>query len=219
MLPLRELFDDRVALRIEPIGEPNIDRLPAEERALVAKAVPKRIREFCAGRTLARRMLADVGRPVASILRGPNGAPSWPPGVRGSITHAGAWVGVAISTSPEVLGVGLDIEDGSPLHSKYWHVIMTEEDMSHLDAVGASDRERIAKVMFSAKEAAYKAQHAITETFLAFSAMDIRIAANERSFVATFHQSVSPFAVGDEIEGSIARFDGNVATAVTLDTR
>jgi len=56
---------------------------PAEEAA-IARAVPKRRREFTTGRACARAALAKLGLPPAPIVPGLRGAPQWPAGVTGS---------------------------------------------------------------------------------------------------------------------------------------
>jgi 4'-phosphopantetheinyl transferase EntD len=67
-------------------GSPGTGLFP-EEITLVARATEKRRREFTAGRECARAALAGLGLAAVPILRGYRGAPQWPDGVVGSITH------------------------------------------------------------------------------------------------------------------------------------
>src|SRR5258708_8108427 len=67
------------------------------EESLVAKAVPKRRREFTAGRNCARRALAQLGYPDFALLAGSHGQPLWPPGIAGSITHCDDYCAVAVA--------------------------------------------------------------------------------------------------------------------------
>ena len=60
----------------------------AGEEWLIDRAVESRRREFITGRRCARRALADLGFPLAPILRGPNREPLWPAGVVSSITRS-----------------------------------------------------------------------------------------------------------------------------------
>lgn len=209
-----ELFDARVRLCIEPIGEPDLATLPAEEQALVAKAVPKRVREFVAGRTLARRMLSDAGIPDQPLLRTEHGAVPWPRGVQASISHCGPWVGVAMTTDPSICGLGLDIEEAKPLEEKYWHVILTDDDLGHLESWAPDQRQRVAKRVFGAKEAAYKAQYPTSQQFLPFSAMWIQVAADQKSFEAHFRVDAAPWRAGDVLHGRFATLGEHVVTAV-----
>jgi len=208
------LFDARVRLCIEPIGDPDPSVLPPQEQALIAKAVPKRRREFAAGRLLARRMLGELGLPAGPLLRTEHGAVPWPSGVQASISHCGPWVGVAMTTDPGITGLGLDIEEAKPLEAKYWHVILTEDDTCHLETWPEQTRERVAKRMFGAKEAAYKAQYPTSGQFLPFSAMWIAVGPGLDRFEATFRQDADPWRTGDVLRGRFATMDGHVVTSV-----
>ena len=72
-----------------------------EERGAVAKAVPKRVAQFTAGRVCARRALAQLGNtePVP-ILMGEDRAPQWPAGYVGSISHTDTSVSYTHLTLP-----------------------------------------------------------------------------------------------------------------------
>ena len=59
---------------------------PEEER-VVANAVAARRRDYTTVRTCARACLERLGYPPVPILPGVGGAPSWPAGVQGSMTH------------------------------------------------------------------------------------------------------------------------------------
>lgn len=58
-----------------------------QECAFIARATESRRREFATARSCARAALARLGRLPAPVLPGPGGAPQWPDGVTGSITH------------------------------------------------------------------------------------------------------------------------------------
>ncbi|MBV1858369.1 MAG: 4'-phosphopantetheinyl transferase superfamily protein [Nannocystaceae bacterium] len=214
---MEDLFDARVRLCIERIGEPDPSVLPAQEQALIAKAVPKRRREFTAGRLLARRMLAEFGVPDQPLLRGEHGAVPWPVGIQASISHCGPRVGVAMTNAPEISGVGLDIELAAPLDEKYWHVILTERDMCHLESWPKQTRPEVAKRIFGAKEAAYKAQYPTSGLFLPFSAMWVAAEPGLTGFEATFLQDAPPWAVGDVLAGRFSTLGEHVVTAVVAE--
>ncbi|MEM6296393.1 MAG: 4'-phosphopantetheinyl transferase superfamily protein [Myxococcota bacterium] len=216
---MRDLFDARVTCTVAPIGEPDVEALPEAERALVAKAVPKRIREFCAGRTLARRMLGELGRPTEALLRGAEGSVRWPQGVQGSISHSGPWVGVALTLDPSIAGLGLDIEDATGLTEKHWRIILTGEDKCHLESWPQEARPRIAKKMFGAKEAAYKAQFPQSQMYLPFSAMWIAVSRDETSFEATFRQDAAPYRTGDVLRGRFATLQAHLISTVIAEAR
>ena len=87
---------------------------PAEEAA-IARAVAKRRSEFATGRACARAALAKLGLPPVPIVPGLRGAPQWPAGVTGSITHCAGYRASAVARLTDVAGIGLDAEPNDAL--------------------------------------------------------------------------------------------------------
>ena len=195
--------------------------LTAREAELMARAVPKRRREYTAGRVLARRAAERLGLGSIEVIAGADRAPRWPAGVVGSITHTRGHVAVALARAETVRGVGLDVEQATPLEDRLWDMICTGEDRAMLARHG-DDRWLLAKAVFSAKEAAYKAQYALTAEFLGFSAMHIELGplaeGAEGTFVATFRQNAGDhFRTGDRLQGRWRRTGSLLATAVVIE--
>ena len=84
---------------------PGVTLFPEEEDA-VARAVDKRRQEFTTARACARAALASLGFAPVPIVRGPGGAPPWPPGVVGSLTHCAGYRGCAIGRAADVAAIG-----------------------------------------------------------------------------------------------------------------
>lgn len=81
-------------------------RLLAPERALAAHFGRTRTREFATGRALLRALVgADVPITIAA-----NRSPSMPDGVVGTLAHDDEIAVAAVSTSPAVRALGIDIE-------------------------------------------------------------------------------------------------------------
>jgi enterobactin synthetase component D len=78
----------------------------------LGRALPARRREFLAGRYCARLALGALlpGGPLPDVERGADGAPLWPEGIVGSITHAGSLVSAAAARTADVRGIGIDTE-------------------------------------------------------------------------------------------------------------
>jgi hypothetical protein len=93
---------------------PGAALFPAEE-AIVAGAVDKRRREFTTARNCARNALAKLGVPPAPILTRERGAPQWPVGMVGSITHCAGYRAAAVARARDILTVGVDAEPNEPL--------------------------------------------------------------------------------------------------------
>jgi hypothetical protein len=94
----------------EAFGDlPRVVLFPDEE-AVISNAVDKRRNEFATARACARDALAKLGMPPVPIVPGLRGAPQWPPGVVGSITHCAGYRASAVARDRDVVTVGLDAE-------------------------------------------------------------------------------------------------------------
>lgn len=89
--------------------------LHPEEEVVVARAVEKRRREFTAVRACARRAMARLGVPPQPILPGERGAPRWPEGLRGSMTHCDGYRAAALVRATDLASLGIDAEPHGPL--------------------------------------------------------------------------------------------------------
>jgi 4'-phosphopantetheinyl transferase EntD len=217
---IERLFPEaNIAVEEGPIvvSAPDIDALKPSERPAIARAVDKRQREFIAGRVMARAACARLGVEDADIPQAEDRSPLWPSGLVGSITHTKTWCAAAVARQSDYLGLGIDIEADEPLKEPLWSKILTESELNALLKRPALERGSFAKLVFCAKEAAYKAQHAITKTFLGFDAMTITADTNNDAFVARFTQSVGDaFKADQELAGRYGRADGLLAAAVLI---
>lgn len=174
--PLTALFDDpQVRLSSSPVDPLAIDGLTEAERALIARAIDKRKFEFATARQLARALLRELARPAVEILNGEDRAPSWPEGVAGSITHCDTRVLVAMTERARGT-VGVDIEHRQGLARELWKTVFSKSEVARLDAhFDDASRGRMALVLFSAKEALYKAQYPITRKFMGFHELEVEL--------------------------------------------
>jgi enterobactin synthetase component D len=122
------------------------------------RAVPTRQREFVAGRRCAAAAMARLGQTSNGLPIGTNGAPVWPGGVVGSITHTDRIVCAAAALAGDAAGLGIDIE---PVLSpdRLAHVerrVATRAEIAGLAAQTRLDRVTVLTLAFSAKEAVYK---------------------------------------------------------------
>lgn len=195
----------------------DLSLLHPEEAATMAKAVDKRRREFTAGRVLARRAMAELGVPEATLLNGEDRAPIWPSEVTGSITHTHTWCAAALAHASDIRGVGLDVERNMPLKPDVLDAILSDDDRRWLAEYSEDEQCALGKLVFSAKESAYKAQYAITRQFLGFDAMWIELDDVAGEFLAHFRQASGEFAVGHTLAGRFARRHELVATVVEID--
>lgn len=209
---LLESYDGVVVREMDPVDAPDLSVLHPEEAALMKRAVEKRRKEFCAGRVLARDALESLGFASAPLLRGEDRAPIWPRGAVGSITHTRGHCAAVVARAGRIRALGVDVEQAASLKPAVFDAITTERERRELEG---DDALRLGKVIFSAKECAYKAQYALTQKYLPFSAMSVAIDAGG-TWRATFNVSAGDFRPGDIIDGRFAYVGAFVATATVL---
>lgn len=172
-------------------------------------AIERRQREFAAGRHAARTALAQLGQPQHAIPIGPDRAPVWPSGLNGSITHSATLCLAAVTTAPQLIGI--DLEPATPLEQDLWNTVLLPEERALLGQ--GPDAALRAKLIFSAKEAAYKAQYARSKTLFGFETLHVTLGASQ--FTARFTRSVPGFAAGSTLGGQHTQTQGHFLTVVT----
>ncbi len=189
---------------------------PAEE-ALVSSAVPKRRREFAAGRACARAALAELGKAAGPILSGVRNEPRWPEGVIGSITHTNGYCAAAVASEDAIRSVGLDVERSDSMPRELWSYICTNEEFEWLSGWPQDDIGSLVKLIFCVKECVYKCQYPITHEFLDF--LDVEIAFNNKQegFVAKIVDKTHiKKQLGSSLEGRCFVDDGFVHSGMVL---
>jgi 4'-phosphopantetheinyl transferase EntD len=170
---------------VEAFEDPPGATLFPEEEAAMARAVPRRRGEFAAGRACARAALAQLGLPAAPILPGPRGAPQWPAGVVGSITHCDGYRASAVARARDVLTLGLDAEPAGPLPGGVLDAVSLAEERDRLPGLTAeAPHVPWDRLLFCAKEAVYKAWFPLAGRWLGFEEAAITFAADAGTFTA-----------------------------------
>ena len=101
-------------------------------------------------------LLASVGLPAVEPARSASGARAWPQGYTGSVSHKGTTVAAAIAGTDRMRSIGIDVER------------MDAKPVPNLRGLGAGEQPWASMpeaggrvVLFSVKEAAFKALHPI----------------------------------------------------------
>lgn len=200
-------------------GDPRVQwegPYPGEETA-IAKASPSRRREFLAGRALARQAMRGLDLAAEPIPAGDDRAPVWPAGITGSISHCADWcVAAAARIGDGYLSIGLDIEPALPLDADLIEEICTPNERDWLALQPLASRDVLARVIFSAKECAYKCQYPRSGTLLDFQAMSIGLDQAASTFVARFEVDAAPFERGAELRGRMSIGQGHIVTGMAL---
>jgi 4'-phosphopantetheinyl transferase EntD len=152
-----------------------------EEAGVVAGALPARRREFATVRACARAALARLGVAAGPILPGEGGAPIWPPGVVGSMSHCAGYRGCGVAPSRQLRGLGIDAEPDEPLPDDVLDVVASASERAQLhrlwDQNAAVHWDRL---LFSAKEAVYKAWFPLAGRWLEFDEVTVRLTTTGR---------------------------------------
>ncbi len=122
------------------------------EARFVSRAVSRRRHEFASGRSLARDALRAFGHSSALIPSDKFGAPLWPTGIVGSITHTANYVAVAACHDTVMGGLGIDAEQQGRVHPGLLTEIATAQELACADPA----IQNIGDLLFSAKESVYK---------------------------------------------------------------
>jgi 4'-phosphopantetheinyl transferase EntD len=202
----------------EAFRDPTDVLLFPEEEAVVARAVDKRRQEFATARGCARSALAALGLAPTPILPGERGAPQWPPGFVGSITHCPGYRAAAVARAREVLTIGLDAEPDEVLPEGVLEVVSLPGERARLCALAASAPGTCwDRLLFSAKEAVYKAWFPLARRWLGFEDADITINPTDGTFESRL--LADPPAVGGyPLTGFTGRWlagNGLILTAIT----
>ncbi|WP_217253841.1 4'-phosphopantetheinyl transferase superfamily protein [Streptomyces sp. AC602_WCS936] len=174
---IEELLPDTV-VTVEAQGVDDAGHLPLlpEEEPLVARAVAKRRREFTVVRSCARRAMAKLGVPARPVLNGEGGAPVWPEGLTGSMTHCDGYCAAALVRVTDLASLGIDAEPDGPLPDGVLPGVALPAETARLRRL-AREHPGVHwdRLLFSAKESVYKAWFPLTRRWLDFTEADIEI--------------------------------------------
>jgi 4'-phosphopantetheinyl transferase EntD len=190
-----------------------------EEEAALGRAVDKRRREFTTARACARAGLAKLGVPPAPIVPGLRGAPQWPPGIVGSMTHCAGYRAAAVARAGDILTLGLDAEPDDRLPEGVLDAITTADERTRLCALASAARAPSwDRLLFSAKESVYKAWFPLTRRWLGFEEAAITINPADGTFAARVLVA-GPVLDGHRLSAFAGRWlarDGLILTAIAV---
>jgi 4'-phosphopantetheinyl transferase EntD len=207
------------AVAVEAFHDTAGSALFPEEEAVLGKAVEKRRREFTTARACARSALGRLGFAAAPIPSGSRGEPRWPAGVVGSITHCDGYRACAVARAAELATLGIDAERHEPLPAGLIGDIARPEERGWLrDLSRAAPAIHWDRLLFSAKEAVYKAWYPLAESWLGFEDAVLTVDRASLGFSAQLLVP-GPLFAGRQIAGFEGRWlirDGLVLSAIVL---
>lgn len=167
-----------------------LSELTVEERVLASRyKVASRRSQFCLGRLAARKALAELVPHAVEIGRGARGQPVWPSTIVGTIAHTKDVVGALVASAADCRALGMDLEERQrQMRADISRYICTKPE---LDWVQQADSSLRTLMIFSAKEALYKALYPPTGTFFGFADATLQWRQSLLAFEATLHKTLS----------------------------
>jgi enterobactin synthetase component D len=156
--------------------------LPAQ----LGRAVPRRQRQFRAGRFCALEALRrlEPERTFSAPGRLAGGAPLWPEGTTGSITHTDDFASAAVARTVDLIALGIDTERVVP-DARAAAVASVVSRPFELDIAreAGCDAAQALTLVFSAKESIFKCLHPIVHRWFGFHDVRlVRVDARTRTF-------------------------------------
>jgi enterobactin synthetase component D len=209
----------RVVLNDLTASETAFIPLPPE----LLSAVPKRQAQFRAGRYCAMLAIQALhGGSMMLIGRDASGAPLWPDGVVGSITHTDDVAAAAVASAADVLSLGIDTErviSESQARDLNGTVAWPAE-LAHARTAGMTRLEAMTLV-FSAKESVFKCLHPrVRRTFDFQDVRLVNVDAAAGTFVVRVVKTLSEeFPSGTRLQGQFSLDGLWVHTGMCLTAR
>lgn len=169
-------------------GDP--EALYVEEREYLARVVPKRRAEFATTRRCVREALSRLGLERPPMIPGAGGAPVWPSGVVGSITHCSGYRAAAVALGSMIRAVGIDAEPAEPLPTEVIDLVVGSKEIKALQRLSEQNPDVPWEcLLFSIKEAVYKVWFPLSRTWLDFKDARVTIDA-AGTFTAVLSETV-----------------------------
>lgn len=212
---VRPLLDPDIAVAVTDPRAAHYQPL-AQESGAMARMSPVRRRAFAAGRVAAHEAMTQLDHPVRPVLMMPDRAPLWPEGLTGSISHSQSCCIAALGKTTRFRSLGVDVEEDTDLESDLVPTICTQAEMAWLSAQPRNRAGLLGKLIFSAKECAYKCQYPLSKTLFGFDMFNVTPDLDIGRFEATFLQDVPQFSAGTRLRGRFAIGQGLIVTAMAF---
>lgn len=210
------LFPDAVvAAELRDSGDASL--LLPEERRSLGRALPKRVKEFAAGRLCARRALAEFGLHDFPVCVARDRQPLWPQNLVGSITHTEGFCAAVVAERRRVLAIGIDCERVNHVNSEVRDLVCVPTESIWLASLRPNERTRVGALLFAAKEAFYKCQYPLVGQWMDFHDLHVsplEIVANQGEFTVKATRSIKVF--NHAIRGRYRFDEGLVSAGICL---
>jgi enterobactin synthetase component D len=155
------------------------------------------------------------------VDRSTTGAPAWPPGITGSITHTDDFASAAVASTADAVSLGIDTERvlSDERARDVSNFVASSTELQHCSAAGITPLEALTLV-FSAKESIFKCLHPLVGRMFEFH--DVRVISVDAA-MQTFRAEItttlsSEFSAGTLLEGRFALERHRMHTGISLET-
>lgn len=165
------LLPEEAAFEVLPVGD-FLSKLSLRERKSVSDWALGRQHEFATGRFCARRAFAQLGLPCGAydLLADDDGVPIWPDGFTASISHSRGVALAAVAQTQQCALLGADLEKTNRIS------LRARQKVVHpLESDFMADDQLKASILFSLKEAFYKAQYPRWRTLANFHDLALQV--------------------------------------------
>ena len=177
---------------------------PEEEQA-AARFTSTRRHHFALGRTCARRALAGLGAPAQPIGVRPDRSPSWPTHIVGAITHCDGLAAAAVARDRDFVAIGLDAEPADRrLDPRMDRLVCTASERSALGALPPLPDADWLAVVFSGKEAVYKALGPLAGRTIGYHEVELAFDPERAEFAVRYGPSARTRL--PDVGGAIGRY-------------
>lgn len=146
--------------------------LSAAESRLIANAHQPRIESFSTGRRCAHGALQHIGMDTVELLQQSDGSVLWPGSCTGSISHCMDLAIALVTSDPQVMSVGVDIERTAPFNRDVLKLVSSADEQRWLSR--DNTLEWVATALFSIKESVFKCLNPVTSLWIDFDSVSVQ---------------------------------------------
>jgi len=179
------------------------------ERAEIGTMAEVRQMGFSSGRYCAHAAQKLLGLAPQAVERDDR-VPIWPGHSRGSITHSRTTAAAIAAVGYD--GVGIDLEETGRVTEKLYESLFSGAEISQLEGRNFD----AASVMFSAKEAGYKAVYPLAQKYVGFHEAEVRLSTDHREFIIDYLGQHEACRVLNEGKGYWYETAGQVLTIFVI---
>jgi 4'-phosphopantetheinyl transferase EntD len=186
-----------------------VEELLPQERLVATDYGDKRLADFCTGRYCMRQSTATLGF-WGEILMGNKGMPLLPDHITASLSHSRHLCGAVAAPKDQYLSLGMDIETKGRVHRDMWHLLFSAKEIEYLNLLDAEMQSLTTTIFFSAKEAFYKMQFPLTDTYLDFH--DVEMDVQDGRYSARLLKDSGAFNCGHSFDTDFYKYGSEIIT-------